>query len=334
MVTINKINLKQNPDVQKKFLKKISIVLQKIGSSHKTKAIHKLVAQEALYLGYGITDISKTKTVQYGAPYISGNKLSGLAADLTQVVDKADLQEMSKKVKDIEKANKELSRVKSTITDTSAIQLKTLDKSIAEMFDDLIEGIDYFALVDVYYYLFVNVLSSIGLKGNGKNKIFESSYAVFKAIVVKILNKTHVKVEGENKQKMDIVLDYIFARNFTEQSAQTVLAKLSRLYGSEEIAFLQDIKPNDYKEFRNAATLLTKAGICNITESAFMAEFTTLVGEGSKAAMSGTFDEMIAYIISANYKSSLFDAPNISRDDQERLEQLILNFKKDLVIKA
>jgi len=334
MVTINKVNLKQNPRIQKEFLKKISIVLQKIGSSHKTKAIHKLIAQEALYIGYGITDISKTKTVAYGAPYINGNKLSGLAADISQVVDKSDLQEMSKKIKDIEKANKELSRLKTTITDTSAIQLKTLDKSIETMFEDLVEGIDYFALVDVYYYLFVNVLASIGLKGNGKNKIFESSYAVFKAIVAKILTKAHIKVEGDNREKMDIVLDYIFARNFTDQSAQTVLAKLSRLYGSENIEFLQEIKPSEYSDFRNAATLLTKAGICNITESAFMAEFTTLVGEGSKAAMNGTFDEMIAYIISANYKSSLFDAPNISRDDQERLEQLILNFKKDLVIKS
>ena len=48
--------------------------------------------------------------------------------------------------------------------------------------------------------------------------------------------------------------------------------------------------------------------------------------------MAGTFDELVAYVISTNYKSSLFDAPKIAEKEQERLEQLILNFKKDIVL--
>ena len=332
MVTINKINLKQQDKVQKKFLKNILIVLQKIGTSHKTKAIHDLVRREALYIGYGITDISKKRNAEYGVPYLTGNKLSGLAANISSIVDKSDLTDVARKVKEIEKANKELSRVKTTITDTSSIQLKNLDNQIEKLFNELLDAIDYFTLVDVYYYLYIDVLTNIGLKGNGKNKIFETSYEVFKKIIEKILVKVHNPVKNEDKQKFEIVLDFMFARVFTEQSYQTVLAKLSRLYSEEDIKFLKAAKPNDLTQFKNIATLLTKTGIVNITENALMSNFTTIAGEGAEKVMDGKFDEMVAYIISTNYKSSLFDAQRIADKEQDRLEQLVLNYKKDIIL--
>ena len=334
MVTINKINLKQQDAVQKEFLKNISVVLQKIGSSHKTKAIHALVRKEILYIGYGVTDISKKRNAEYGAMYLSGNKLSGLAADISAIVDKADLSDVARKVKDIEKANKELSRVKTTITDTSALQLKNLDSQIEKYFEDLLDSIDYFALVDVYYYLYIEALSIIGLKGNGKNKIYESAYNVFKEIIKRILTKAHVDVTGDDKERFEICLDYTFARAFSDQTSNTTLAKLSRLYSPDKIEFLRELKPDQYDEFKNIATILTKAGIVNMTESAFMAGFHSIVGSGSVQALSGTFDEMVAYIISTNYKSTIFDAPHVAEKDQDRLEQLILNFKKDIILKA
>ncbi|RLA82342.1 MAG: hypothetical protein DRG78_07435, partial [Epsilonproteobacteria bacterium] len=273
MVTINKINLKQDDMVQKKFLGNIKTVLQKIGSSHKTKAIHKLITSEMLYIGYGSVDISKKRNAEYGTMYLSGNKLSGLIADLGNIVDPSELTTMSKKVKDIEKSNKELQRVKSTITDTSAMQLKNLDENISKMFDELLDSIDYFSLVDVYYYLYINTLAIIGLKGNGKNKIFEASYNVFKAAVSKILKKLHVKPDRESIERIEIILDYIFARNFTDQSSSTTLAKLTRMYSAEKIEFLKEMKPDQYSDFKHIAVLFTKAGIINITENSFMNEF-------------------------------------------------------------
>jgi hypothetical protein len=332
VVTIKKINLKQQDAVQKKFLKNISTVLSKIGTSHKTKAISSLVRSESLYIGYGITDISRKRNAEFGIQYLNGNKLSGLAADISAIVDASDLQEVARKVKDIEKANKELSRIKTTITDTSALQMKNLDTQIEKLFNDLLDSIDYFTLVDVYYYLYINTLTIIGLKGNGKNKIFETSYEVFKKVITKILSKAHNEIKNEDRTKFDVVIDFMFARVFTEQSAQTILGKLTKLYSEEDVAFLKEMKLNDLTEFKNIATVLTKAGIANITETALMSSFAAVVGEGSKKSMDGEFDELVAYVISTNYKSSLFDAQKVAPDEQERLEQLILNFKKDMII--
>jgi len=333
MITINKINLKQDDKVQKKFLQNIKTVLQKIGSSHKTKAIHKLVEEEILYIGYGVKDISKKRSSTYGTMYLNGIKLSGLIADLSVIVDPADLDTMSNHVKSINKGNKELLRVKSTITDTSALQIKNLDSNISQSFEELLESIDYFALVDVYYYLYIETLAVIGLKGNGKNKLFEATYNVFKVVVSTVLKKMHVKPLPEEIDKFEIIMDYIFARKFTDQSSVSVLAKLSKLFGEENIQFLKDLKPDKYTEFKSMATLFTKAGLVSITETALMNEFKIVAGEESVSNLEGTFDEIIAYIVSTNYKSTIFNTPNLSQDDQIRLEQLVLNYKKDIIIK-
>jgi hypothetical protein len=332
MISTNKINLKQNDKVQKKFIQNIKLVLQKIGTSHKTRALHSLAEKEMLYIGYGTVDISGKRSVAYGVNYLSGTKLSGLCADIGSIVDKADLSEVAKKVKDIEVANRELSRVKSTITDTSTMQINNLDKQVNKNFEDLLDAIDYFALVDVYYYLYINALSSIGLKGKGKNKIFETTYDVIKEAINKILRNNKTDVSYENSVKKDIILDYIFARKFTDQSAQTTLAKLSKIYGENKLEFLVEIKPQQYEEFSNIATLLTKAGVVNITESAFISNLRTVAGEDIVDAMSGTFDELVAYLISISYKSSTFNAGMINKESQDRLEELVSNFKKDITL--
>jgi hypothetical protein len=334
VVTINKINLKQNDEIQKEFTKNIGMVLQKIGSSHKTKALHNLMEKGMLYIGYGTSDISRNRAAEFGIQYLTGNKLSGLTADISSVVDKADLNEVAKKVRDISAANKELTRIKTTVTDTSAMQMKNLDKEIKKLFKEILDAIDYFDLVDVYYYLYINTLAIIGLKGNGKNKIFEVTYEIFTIYVNKILVSTHNIVAPQDRLKLAIILEYVFTRTFTEQSAQSTIGQLSKMYSQENVQFLKDLKPNDYTEFKDIAILLTKAELVNITQNSFLGEFHKLIGEGAKRSMEGTFDELVAYIISSNYKSNKFDSRKIAEKEQERLEQLILNYKKDLIIKA
>lgn len=332
MISTNKINLKQNDKVQKKFIQNIKIVLQKIGSSHKTKALHQLAEKEMLYIGYGTIDISGKRSVAYGVNYLNGTRLSGLCADISAIVDKADLADVAKKVSDIGTANREMTKVRSTITDTSTMQINNLDKQINKYFDEILEAIDYFALVDVYYYLYVDALASIGLKGKGKNKIFETTYDVIKEAINKILRNNKTEMSYENSTKKDIILDYIFARKFTDQSAQTTLAKLSKIYGESKLEFLVDVKPQQYEEFSNIASLLTKSGIVNITETAFTSNLRTVAGDDITDAMSGTFDELVAYLISISYKSGTFNANIISKDHQDRLEELVLNFKKDITL--
>ena len=330
MISINVIRIAQKEEIQKEFTKRIKTVLQKLGTSNKTRALHNIADRGMLYLGYGGADISRERSMAYGASYLKETKLSGLIADISAVC--SDMGKVAGLIQDIGNANKEITRVKTTITDTSPIQINTLDKQIMKLYEEMLDSIDYFSLIDVYYYLYVEALTIVGLEGKGRNKIFETVYSIFREIINRILRSLHIDMDQEKENKKDVILDYIFTRKFTDINASTALAKLSRLYGQDKVQFLMDLKPAEYNKFSNIAVLLTKAGVCNITESALMQSFRSILGAGTDAALNGTFDELVAYIISTNYRSSLFNAGAISKPDQERLEELVLNFKREIIL--
>lgn len=333
MVTVNKINIDRIDELNKEFLKNIGLVLQKIGTSKKTKAIHNLMDKELLYIGQGTKDIANKRNVYYGTPFIDGNKLHGLIADMSVLVSVTDVSAMAKSIGVIHKTDKEISRVKSTVTDTSALQLKNLDKTKLDEYNSLLEKVDYFDLVDVYYYLYVNALTVYGMKGNGKNKLVDAANEVVQSTIKKVLKDSHNEISKEDQSKFDIILDFVFTRSFTDQSTSTIIGKLNKVYSEENIEFLNDLKPDQYDKMSSLATILTKAGLVNITSTALLSNIKRIIGDGAAKALDGQLDEFIAYIISANYKSTLFDARIINSDAQNRLEELVINFKKDIIIK-
>jgi len=333
MILINRINLEQETEIHAEFLKNIKNVLQKIGSSPKTRAIHKLLEEKLLFIGFGTSDVSLKHTAEFGVSHLNGHQLSGLVAELPKVSLNASRSEISDILEDIVTARMELRRLNTTITDTTSIQIKSLEDNLKKLFKRLIDKIDYFTLVDVYFYLYLNTLAIIGLEGKGKNKIYEATFDVFKTIIKKIIQNNHVKISYDDEDLFEMTLDYMFAMVFTEQSSPMIVSKLSKVYSDENIQLLKLHSSSSYKEFKSIAILLTKIGLVNITESAFMSAFKTIMGKGTEKAMDGSFDELVSYIISTNYKSSLFDTATIETDAQARLEQLILNFKKDLILK-
>lgn len=330
MISINRIKLSQHPEIQKEFTKRIKTVLQKLGTSNKTRALHNLADRELLFLGYGILDVSKERSVPYGSASLKETKLFGLTAEISAASN--DMKKVSDNLQKIDNAQKELTRIKTTITDTSTIQINTLEKNTKEWFQEIIDNIDYFSLVDVYYYLYVDALAIVGLEGKGRNKVFESVYNVFREIFNNIMRNLHVEHDKGGAEKRDIILDYIFMRKFTDINASIALAKLSRMYGQDKVQFLIDLKPSEYTSISNIAVLLTKADIVNITESALMQNIRAALGAGIDDVLKGTFDELVAYIISTNYKSTLFKASQISKPDVDRLEELVLNFKREIIL--
>lgn len=333
MIKIDKINIDRIDDLNKDFLDNISKVLQKLGSSRKTKVLHNLMVEEMLYIGYGTKDISLKRNVFYGTPYVEGTKLHGLIADITTIIPAVERSEVSKTVGVIHKTDKEITRVKSTVTDTSSLQLIKLDNTKKEAYQSILDKIDYFDLVDVYYYLYIEALTIHGMKGNGKNKLVDAAHAVISSTIKKVLKDSHNEVSDEDKSKFDILLDFIFTRSYSGQSTSTIIGKLNKVYGSENIDFLNSLKPDQFDDIPSLATALTKAGLVNMTSTALISNIKRVIGDGAEKALTGTIDEFIAYIISANYKSTLFDARVINVDAQNLLEELVLNFKKDLIIK-
>ena len=55
-------------------------------------------------------------------------------------------------------------------------------------------------------------------------------------------------------------------------------------------------------------------------------------GEKFEEILKGDRVEVISYLISTLYKSTLFEMKIIDEEKQQRLEELVLNFKKDLIV--
>ena len=158
MISNTRLNLKFYPEIQKQFIQNLQIALQKIGTSHKTKAIHPLIEKEMVYLGYGTIDIAKKKSTKFGVFYLNGQKFSGLCADISAVTDEADLGVVVKSIEEIKIASNELSKAKTTITDHSSVMINKLNAYVLEEYHKIIAGLDYFALIDTYYYLYMDAV--------------------------------------------------------------------------------------------------------------------------------------------------------------------------------
>jgi len=332
--SIQIINLKNKPEHYKEFKKNIKITLQKIGSSNKTKALHKLIENDLLFIGIGSIDTSKTKVAKFGTYSLRGTKLGGLTANLTEAVEESDRKQIAIDIKDLTISNQELSRAKVTITDVTDINIKRIEKEQRQLITSILDAIDYFTLIDIYFYLYIEMLTEIGQRGKGSNKLFEATHKLIFIALVKVINR-YSKKALEDKEKIDklqIIFDYLFAQHFTKASSQSTISALIKMYSDEKVQFLKDLKPSQYKDLNDLGTLLTKSHIINITTSIIMRGFEEFVGSDIETILKGDMDELISYLISTQYKSTIFDSKIIDTDAQKRLEELVLNFKRDITL--
>lgn len=332
-IQLNVLRLNKYPEFYKEFLNNLKTVLQKIGSSNKTKAIHAAVEKEICSLGFGTVDISGQTTAEYGSSLVSGGKLNALVADAKHIVDPSDRTEIAGLYSKFVTATNELSRAKTTISEASEININRIEKELKSTLKEIMDLIDFFKLVDVYYYLYIEALAKEGVKGSGKVKLMETVYEVLKTNINKTIKKySKSDLTYEANSKIDVIFDYIFTITFTKLSPSEVISKLTKGHGKENTDILRDIGAQKYTQFKNIGEMLTKANIINITDSMIMKELARAGGEKIEDMIEGDVVELIAYLVSNLYKSTLFEMKVIDESSQKRLEELVLNFKRDLVI--
>jgi len=332
-VQLNILRLQKYPKHYKTFLTNIKTVLQKIGSSSKTKAIHEVVEKEIVHLGFGTVDISGRTASEFGSQTMSSGKLNALVADVKNVVDASDRTEAAKLYTKFVTASQELSKAKTTITDATEININRIEKELEQTLTDIIDLIDFFKLVDVYYYLYIEALAKTGIKGKGKIKLFETLHEVLRDSALKTVKKySKDDLTSDKLNRFDVAFDYIFTANFTGASTGSIMSKLNGIHGKDKTEFLREMGVTKYTNYKNLGEILTKAHVINITDNMIMKELAKNAGEKIETIIEGDMVEVVAYLISTLYKSTLFESKVINEESQKRLEELVLNFKRDLVV--
>ena len=332
-IQLNILRLQKYPEHFKTFKNNLKTVLQKIGTSNKTKAIHNAVEKDIINLGFGTTDISGRTKSEFGSSLVSGGKINALVADAKHACDASDKQEMASLYAKFVTGTQELAKAKTTISEASEININRIEKELNETLKNILDLIDFFKLVDIYYYLYIEALTKEGMKGSGKVKLLETLHQVLRVSVDKTIKKyAKADLTKEEREKIDIIYDYIFTVSFTKLNSSDVISKLIKGYGKEETQFLRDMGVGKYTEFKNLGEMLTKAHIINITDNMIMKELTRVGGEKLEEMLEGDVVEVISYLVSNLYKSTLFEMKVIDETSQNRLEELVLNFKRDLTI--
>jgi len=331
-ILIQKIKFKDHQLIEKDAYKRISLAIQKIGSSNKTKILHKLSAENMLYIGAGSTNLTKIGGVTRGVYYLNDAKFSGVTADIKYTVSSADRAALSSNIEKLLKISKEKERIKTTITDTSDLQLNILNKENTQVLEDIVDDINYFDLNDIYYSLFIEALISLAMKDKGKIKLFEEGHKLFSVMIKRNLS-TYFKDSPENNSKLDVLIDYIYASLFTSASKGSILSNIKRMYPEEKTSFLTDIKPGEITHLKDSAELLTSAGIMNITPNALENKVKSTYSNDLVEAIDTGFEEFISLTVSSLYKSTIFDTKMIDETIQKRIEDLVLNYKSKIIYK-
>jgi len=331
-ISARRINL-DKLGIEEQFYKSLKLAIQKIGSSNKTKVLHKMIDEKILYLGFGVVDVTSISATRYGTIHCSGDKLSGLMVDLKYALSSSDRSTIGSKIDKMNKINKEKLRISTTITDTSSIQLNTLEKEMKGLVNDLLDSINYFDLVDIYYALFLEVLTKKAFKDKGKNKLFEAAHSLFLEMIKSLLKEYKLSDDDDATKRLEICTDYIFASLFTEANGNSIISNLKRMYSEEDVQFLVDLKPSKLKKFGDIATLLTQAHIINSTPNSFVNAIKVKFGATLESSINTDLESFISTAISAKYKSSVFDLKVIDEEKQNKLETLLLNYKSKIIIK-
>lgn len=332
-IQLNVLRMQKHKEQYKQFLNNLSVVLQKIGSSNKTRAIHSCIDKEILHLGFGTVDISGRTKSMFGSSLTSNSKLNALVADAKNIVDPSDRTEVAKLYTKFVTSTNELAKAKTTISDVTEININRIEKELNKTLTEIIDMIDFFKLVDVYYYLYIESLTKVGIKGKGKIKVFETLHEILQSASLKIVKKySRNELDQERIKRFNICFDYIFTTTFTKAVSTSILNKLTQAYSKEDIAFLKEIGVDKYKKFKNLGEMLTKANVINITDNIIIKELSKNAGEQFEEIVEGDMVEIVSYLISTLYKSTLFESKVIDEEKQKRLEELVLNFKRELVI--
>lgn len=341
------ISFKKFPEIEEEFYKNLKTTLTKMSSSKKTKALHSIIESKVLFLGYGMAyTISSTQPI-YGINYNDSNTLKGIVADVSKVIEPTYQQDFISNLNVISSQVETIKQQESMLTTTGTEIINMAKESIISKYKDLLANIDWFQLLDIYYFQYLKFLARRTILQN-KGKVFVHLNNILHTTIKDIvLNYS----SGKNLEKSDakivqILIDYLVITQYSNNPKQETLNSIFKnliqntkdyedaLKETEEIIKrIKDLKATRYDKLEDITYALAEMKIINITPNAFI----KLVGDkfGQKFFdFNHTIDGVLSYLCSLLHTSELFMVRTIpEKKEIEDIEELILNAKGSTLIK-
>lgn len=340
------ISFKKFPEVEEEFYKNLKTTLTKMSSSKKTKALHLLIESKALFLGYGMAyTISNTQPI-YGITYNDSNTLKGIVADTSKVIEPTYHQDFISNLNIISSQVETIKQQESMLTSTGTEIINMAKDSINSKYKELLANIDWFTLLDIYYFQYMKFLARRTILQN-KGKIFVHINNILHDIIKNIVMNYSSSSKNFNPKEVKIIqvlIDYLVVTQYSNNPKQETLNKIYKnlildakeyeLKNIEEVVqIIKNLKPTKYEKLEDITYALAELKLINITPNAF----NKLVGErfGTKFFdFNHSIDGLISYFCSILHTSDLFNIRQIpEKNELLAIEELVLNAKGSTLIK-
>ena len=354
--TINLLDFKKFPSVRELHENNIKKVINKLPSSLKTKALTLLLSKGVLSLGYGAVNLIKSTQPVYTVSIWEGHTIRSIMVDLSKVVEQSYMHEVLNKLNIIKNQQEVINIQSSMLTATSTLQIDMAKETIHKTLTDIIENINYYSLVDLYYYAYVKYLTKVSIQ-QSKQKIFGNVNTILGGGLRKIIEKYSNKdLTNVDKTLVSLALDYLMITQFSDSPAQTTLnniktytkktylTKMSntdvdpeypdQTMGEYLVSKLDKMQLTKYNRIEEITYVLASIKIINMTPNALVKLISQEFGP-RYMEFNEYFDSLVAYLCSGQYKTEIFSFKNAIhyKDELKTLEELVSNAKGQLTYK-
>lgn len=316
-----------------KFKDKIFATLRKFGSSRKTKAVHKLVDENIIRLA----TFSGTEANSLSAAVATNNKLRAILMNVFLFDDSLDQHGAVQIAGEINSIQQTIRKEKTYLTDKQILSIEALNEELDAKMAKLLDKLDYIKIIDGIYFEYLKFLTRLILtqEQTSKSKVVTVASDIIATIIKKIYTKVQRKIEPETHQLIEAVSVYFILTYYFGEAGPYALAKMKGAFKQEVLDMIKAVKVTRFKTFDELTYLIKELNIVNITESAFGAQLQKIYGRYAyDNYIKKSLQEFLAVNANMAYNTQLFNAFALDDELHVRLEELILNAQKQIIIQA
>ena len=318
-------------DHMKLFKDRIFAGLRKFGSSRKTKAVHNLTDKDVLHLATFSGEVANVLS----STFSTGNKLRGILINVFLFDDSLDQHGAVQLAGEIALLQSKIQKEKTYLTDKQILNVEELNKELDEKMLKLINTLDYIKIIDGIYFEYLRFLTDMILtqEQTAKSKVIAIASDIIATIIKKIYMKVQRKIEPETHKLIEAVSVYFILTYYFGEAGPYALAKIKGSFDQEHLDAIKNVKVTKFKTFSELTFLIKELNIVNITESAFNTQLQKIYGRYAfETYIQGSLQDFLAVNANLAYNTQLFNAFALDDELHARLEELILNGRKKIII--
>jgi hypothetical protein len=238
---------------------------------------------------------------------------------------------------ELEHLKKKIQKEETFVNEARLHNLEKLQEKQSETHEKFLKSLDYIKMVDGIYFAWLLALSRHVIENESATK--PKIVTVVSDILASILKKLYLQVKNsmdkDVHQLIEAISIYFIRMYFYGESSTYALNLLKKAFKEDIIDTIKRAKVNKITEFNDLSKLLSETELLPITQNTFDLQMARMFGKyGYEQYVQSSLVDFLAFMANLAHPNQLFkDSYPAEEKLHERLEELLLNEQKQMVIK-